>query len=249
MIGALALLFAAQSADLAPPPVRAQPRTPLAAYIGADDYPASAQARHEEGSVAFQLVVGADGRVADCAILASSGSSALANATCRIMRSRARFTAARDERGHAVADSGLAIVHWSLAGGAASVQPYLPAATGVAPLPSAGLVAVPVIEPPRARANLASYVSDDDYPASALKRGEQGRVAFSLAIGADGRVADCRITRSSGSSALDNATCRIMRSRARFTPARNALGHPAPGTHDGELRWLNSSPRPAPAAQ
>ena len=249
MIGVLALLLAAQSADLAPPPVRAQPRTPLTAHVDLDDYPTSARSRGEEGRVAFQLVVDADGRVADCAILASSGSSALANATCRIMRSRARFTPARDARGHAVADSGLAIVNWSLAGGAASVQPYLPAAAAVAPPPSAGPVAARVIEPPRARANLASYVSNDDYPASALKRGEQGRVAFSLAIGADGRVAACRITRSSGSSALDNATCRIMRSRARFTPARNAIGDPAPGAHEGELRWRIPSPRPAPAAQ
>jgi len=77
-----------------------------------------------------------------------------------------------------------------------------------------------------ARANLASYVTDSDYPASAVERGEQGTVRFTLAIGADGRVTGCTVTGSSGSAVLDSTTCRIMRSRARFTPARDSNGNP-----------------------
>jgi len=83
---------------------------------------------------------------------------------------------------------------------------------------------VPGTEPARARANLASYFSADDYPAAALRDGAQGRVAVSLEIGPDGRVANCAVTQSSGSAALDSTTCRIIRSRARYTPARNARG-------------------------
>ena len=84
---------------------------------------------------------------------------------------------------------------------------------------------------------LASYVARADYPRAALRNREQGRVGFALGIGADGRVNACRITASSGSAALDAATCRIMRSRARYTPARDAQGNPVPDRDRGELNW------------
>jgi TonB family protein len=95
-----------------------------------------------------------------------------------------------------------------------------------------------VIEPTRARANLASYISDADYPASAIRAHEQGRVSFRLIIGTDGRVSDCTITTSSGSAALDEATCRIMRSRARFTPAHDAQGNPIEDHMESGLNWI-----------
>ena len=94
------------------------------------------------------------------------------------------------------------------------------------------------VEPARARANLASYVSDSDYPASAARNEEQGTTRFRLAVGADGRVKDCTVTGSSGSSALDSATCRIMRSRARFTPARDSDGNPTGDTVSNAIRWV-----------
>src|SRR5687768_3026766 len=93
----------------------------------------------------------------------------------------------------------------------------------------AAAVAVPTLAeaatPAIAQRNLAAYIFADDYPASARRAGEEGEVAFRLVIGAEGRVDACTITRSSGSSALDSTTCRIMRSRARFTPARDAAGN------------------------
>src|SRR5688572_369646 len=65
---------------------------------------------------------------------------------------------------------------------------------------------------------LAAYFSPADYPPSALGRREQGITRFYLAVGPNGRVTDCRVTAGSGSPALDDATCRILRSRARFRP-------------------------------
>ncbi len=91
--------------------------------------------------------------------------------------------------------------------------------------------------PQRARANLNSYFSTDDYPASALRGNEQGTTGFRLTIGPNGRVTDCPVTSSSGSSALDQATCRILRSRARYTPARDSSGNPASGTDSGRVTW------------
>jgi protein TonB len=93
------------------------------------------------------------------------------------------------------------------------------------------------VEPARARANLASYVSDDDYPPSAAAAGQEGRTGFRLDIGPDGRVTNCTVTSSSGSSVLDQATCRIMRSRARFTPAHDSNGNPVADTHDDAITW------------
>jgi protein TonB len=94
------------------------------------------------------------------------------------------------------------------------------------------------VEPARARANLASYVSDADYPAAALRSEEQGATRFRLAVGPDGRVRECAVTGSSGSSSLDAATCRIMKSRARFTPARDSTGSATGDTVSSTIRWV-----------
>ena|SRR5205085_1859641 len=80
-------------------------------------------------------------------------------------------------------------------------------------------------------------LSDDDYPAAALRNSEQGKVRYRLEIGADGRVSNCTITSSSGSSILDSATCRIVRSRARFVPATDERGNPVPDRREGEITW------------
>src|SRR3954471_20556390 len=69
------------------------------------------------------------------------------------------------------------------------------------------------IEPARARADLHSYVSNADYPDAAIRNEEQGTTRFRLLVGANGKVVDCAIPGSSGSSALDSATCRLMKSR------------------------------------
>lgn len=109
------------------------------------------------------------------------------------------------------------------------------------PPPSMSDSLPPVVAPAvraRARANLVSYLSSDDYPAAAMRNNEQGLVAFTLEIGPDGRVTDCIIRQTSGSSALDGATCRIMRSRARYTPARDARGVAAADRVDATVRWV-----------
>lgn len=94
------------------------------------------------------------------------------------------------------------------------------------------------VEPARARANLASYVSDEDYPSAAVRNEEQGTTRFRLAVGPDGRVADCTVTSSSGSSALDSATCRLMRQRAKFIPARDSDGRPTGDSVASSIRWV-----------
>lgn len=89
----------------------------------------------------------------------------------------------------------------------------------------------------KARGNLLNLFGDDDYPNSALQNNEQGTTAVVLSIGTDGRVSGCSITSSSGSSALDNATCNVLRRRARFTPATDTSGNPTTDTYPQRVTW------------
>jgi len=92
--------------------------------------------------------------------------------------------------------------------------------------------APPAPPPPRkvqsatsAKGDLRTLFSADDYPAAAQAAGAEGTAQAELQIGADGRVVGCNLTRSTGNSALDSATCNILRRRAKFTPARDSNGN------------------------
>jgi protein TonB len=90
----------------------------------------------------------------------------------------------------------------------------------------------------RPRGAPGGWVSTSDYPSASLRRGEQGTVRFELAVGANGRVADCRITTSSGSADLDAATCRLVARRAQFDPAMDESGGQVTGAYSGTIRWV-----------
>src|SRR3954452_7325489 len=83
----------------------------------------------------------------------------------------------------------------------------------------------PLVVHARPLVRLSSLANDDYYPAGAIRRREQGRVAFALAIDVYGRVTSCTITASTGSAVLDDWSCRLVRSRARYVPARDARGN------------------------
>ena len=91
---------------------------------------------------------------------------------------------------------------------------------------------------PGSLANLATSLSDADYPAEAIRRGEDGTVGFSLDVGPDGRVTGCEVTSSSGSKILDTTTCTLMRARARFRPALDRNGNPTADRISARVRWV-----------
>jgi protein TonB len=70
-----------------------------------------------------------------------------------------------------------------------------------------------------------------------MRAGEQGTSGFRLEVGTDGRVTGCSITKSSGSSTLDEATCRLVSKRARFTPAKDSSGNAIPDSYSNRVRW------------
>ncbi len=100
--------------------------------------------------------------------------------------------------------------------------------------------------------NVVSLFSSDDYPYEAMQNNWQGDVIVTLRIGTDGRPRICRIVLSSGHEPLDLATCRIMLTRAKFTPARDSNGNAVeddfktPVIHWRLVQEPEPEPQPAP---
>ena len=117
--------------------------------------------------------------------------------------------------------------------------PPAPPAPVVAPPPPPPPPPSPprVVEAARARGSLQGLFRPDDYPAAAAEGGDQGSTGVRLTVGPDGRVTACSVTRSSGSSALDRATCSVLRSRARYEPARDQNGQPTTDTTNATITW------------
>lgn len=85
--------------------------------------------------------------------------------------------------------------------------------------------------------NPGSWVTNDDYPASAMREEREGTTGFKLTIGADGLPIGCDIVAPSGHVDLDALTCQLIMQRARFTPGRNARGEAVGGTYSNRIRW------------
>ncbi len=92
-------------------------------------------------------------------------------------------------------------------------------------------------EPISVSGNLQGLFRDSDYPQSAMDNEETGTVSVVLQVGSNGRVTGCSVTRSSGSRTLDSTTCRILTSRAKFTPARDSSGNPTSGSFPQRITW------------
>lgn len=80
--------------------------------------------------------------------------------------------------------------------------------------------------------------STRDYPVSSQQERIGKRVVILLTVGADGRVAACRVYRASGVPEADAITCRLATERFRFRPATDADGNPVSSTYGWEQRWF-----------
>ncbi|MEG3164239.1 energy transducer TonB [Sphingomonas sp. PB2P19] len=88
-----------------------------------------------------------------------------------------------------------------------------------------------------AKGNPAEWVSTDDYPPSSLRAQEEGTTAIAWDINAAGRVENCRVTSSSGSSALDRAACAAITRRGRYSPALDQSGNPIRSSSSRRVTW------------
>ena len=113
------------------------------------------------------------------------------------------------------------------------VQPTLPPAPPPPkPTPSVDPVAAKPVNAP------TTWVTQNDYRTSWIARDYTGEVSYRLSIGASGKVESCSVTRSSGVSALDQATCQLIQRRARFEPAKDSQGRATSGTYTSAVRWV-----------
>jgi periplasmic protein TonB len=122
------------------------------------------------------------------------------------------------------------------------VQPNIPP-----PAPVIRIVppaAPPAPPPPRftpkgavPKGNPGSWATTDDYPSRALREEKEGVTRFTVQVSPEGRVTSCSVTGSSGTPELDDAACRAISRRARFTPATNGEGQPVAGTYSNSVRW------------
>ncbi|MHA4835550.1 energy transducer TonB [Sphingopyxis sp. MSC1_008] len=85
--------------------------------------------------------------------------------------------------------------------------------------------------------NPAFWVTMNDYPPQAKRKGREGTVGFLVHYGTDGLPTGCDIVTSSGHADLDATTCQLVQKRARFRPGRNAQGENIGGTYSNRVHW------------
>jgi periplasmic protein TonB len=94
--------------------VKPKPKGNPGNWVATNDYPASALSQEREGTSAFRLLVGKDGRSKSCVITSSSGHKDLDSATCAALMRRARFNPALDENGNPIESSYANRVRWQI---------------------------------------------------------------------------------------------------------------------------------------
>jgi periplasmic protein TonB len=80
-------------------------------------------------------------------------------------------------------------------------------------------------------------VSRSDYPPVSLRLNEMGVTIVTVQIDATGTVVSAELAKSSGHSRLDEKALLIVRSRFRYTPAKDAAGNPIPATIRQGVKW------------
>ncbi|MBD3761076.1 energy transducer TonB [Rhizorhabdus sp.] len=125
---------------------------------------------------------------------------------------------------------------------APSVAP--PMVTVPSPPPPQITPSAPPAPPPPAvsrklepRGTPGEWVTPEDYPSADLRAENQGTTSFELAIGADGKATDCRVTNSSGFPSLDAKACQMLLRRSRFRAQLDGNGQPMPATYRNRVRW------------
>ncbi len=86
--------------------------------------------------------------------------------------------------------------------------------------------------------NVGEWLGADNYPASAIRAGEQGRVVAIVSIDATGHPTACRIDISIGSPALEKGTCDVVLAKGQFEPARDARGRAVASAMTMPVRWV-----------
>lgn len=102
-------------ADRAAIATEAEPLSDERTWVTARDYPPDARRMRTQGETRIWWTIGADGRVADCHVILTSGDETLDKAACAALQRNARFTPAKNAAGQPVKDWGSQRVLWTMA--------------------------------------------------------------------------------------------------------------------------------------
>jgi protein TonB len=84
---------------------------------------------------------------------------------------------------------------------------------------------------------IAGELTNADYRRARPPEGAAGTVLVEFRVRADGEVDRCGVVRSSGFAIFDETTCRLIRQRFRYRPARDAEGRPIDWTIRTDYTW------------
>ena len=76
-----------------------------------------------------------------------------------------------------------------------------------------------------------------DFPRSGAGERDGRFIVVRYVVGTDGRVGNCRVVQSSGSTEADAITCRLIEKRFRYRPAADAAGKPVSEETGWKQRW------------
>ncbi len=86
-----------------------------------------------------------------------------------------------------------------------------------------------------------------DYPPESLRLGEQGVAIVNVFVTAEGEVGQVNLAGSSGHARLDEASLKVIRTRFRYTPARDARGRAVGAWIRQAIKWELQDDAGAPA--
>lgn len=112
-------------------------------------------------------------------------------------------------------------------GPTAAVEPQTEApASSVAGAPSTEAATARIEGPSSPARRSAQWIGGGPTDADNPRGRYQGNLEVQVMVDANGRVSSCAPVRGSGNAGLDALTCRLVKERARFTPALDAQGRP-----------------------
>jgi TonB family protein len=124
-----------------------------------------------------------------------------------------------------------------------SSPPVLPPPIRIAPPPFRIAAPAPPPRNPgksRAASPLSSpggWITEDDYPALAVRNELQGTTGVTVTVGIDGRASNCKVQQTSDSAVLDATACALVEERASFAPALDYDGEPVESLWSTRVVW------------
>jgi len=94
-----------------------------------------------------------------------------------------------------------------------------------------------VADPAFSSGQPARWLTQDDYPAEAVRLRLEGTTVARWIIGTDGRVKKCLVTERSDHPGLDAVVCKMLGERGRYSPARDANGRPIESRAGRRVVW------------